>query len=291
MLPIQIKKNSLFLDLDKSIQVGAKDRKKYKSASPFPHIVIDNFLPVKAANLLLEKFPMHNKKNNDQLQGNYFEHNKKQTSPYDCHQEILNYFLFFNSTPFLSYLKELTGIDGLIPDPHFRGGGCHEIIKGGKLGIHADFRINKELHLERRINVLIYLNKDWKDSFGGNLELWNKKMTSKIHSVKPIFNRCVIFNTDSDAFHGHPEPLNTPEGVSRKSIALYYYSASKHLYKEIPALTTQFQSRNNDEKKELRMHKKLKKQIVESLLPPIVFSSIRATVIYIRDLLRMFKGR
>ena len=103
----------------------------------------------------------------------------------------------------------MTGIEGLIPDPDFLGGGFHETLRGGHLGIHADFNIHKRLILHRKINVLIYLNDNWKESYGGNLELWDKKMNGKVVSVSPTINKCVIFNTDIDSFHGHPDPLKS----------------------------------------------------------------------------------
>src|SRR5206468_2179145 len=98
-----------------------------------------------------------------------------------------------------------TGIPGLMPDPYFEGGGLHETKRGGHLGIHADFNIHSQLKVERRLNLLIYLNENWDKTFGGELELWNKDMKECAVRVAPIFGRAVIFNTDLDSFHGHPE--------------------------------------------------------------------------------------
>lgn len=220
---------------------------EYVFAEPYPHIVIDNFLPEDFANDLLKNFPKHSMENDVVFKGRVFEHNKRQIFPYACNKFIRESFYFFNSAPFLEFLESITNIKGLIPDPHFSGGGFHEITKGGLLGVHADFRIQERLHLNRRINVLIYLNKDWKKSYLGNLELWDSKMASCVKSIEPIFNRCVIFNTDSDSYHGHPDPLNVPEGVTRKSLALYYYTASLSIYDETPNLTTVFKARTKDE--------------------------------------------
>ena len=129
----------------------------------------------------------------------------------------------FNSAPFVRFLETLTGIDKLIPDPYFFGGGLHQIVAGGKLGIHSDFSRHNRLPLDRRLNVLIYLNKDWREDYGGHLELWNEDMTRCVRRILPAYNRMVIFTITDWAFHGHPEPLTCPPGVSRKSIALYYY--------------------------------------------------------------------
>lgn len=148
----------------------------------------------------------------------------------------------------MQFLEGLTTTKGVIPDPYFAGGGFQEISNGGQLGIHADFRINERLHLSRRLNVLIYLNKGWKEEYGGELEIWDKQMKVKVKSIAPIFNRCVIFNTDADSFHGHPDPLNTPEHIKRRSIALYYYTASKKIYDDLPAHMTMYAARPNDDK-------------------------------------------
>src|SRR6185436_17882303 len=127
-----------------------------------------------------------------------------------------------NSQVFLTYLETLTGIEGLIPDPHLFGGGLHQIVPGGFLKVHADFNRHEKLKLDRRLNVLIYLNRDWKEEYGGHLELWNRDMSRPERRVLPLFNRCVVFSTTDFSYHGHPDPLRCPEGRTRKSIAMYY---------------------------------------------------------------------
>lgn len=134
----------------------------------------------------------------------------------------------------------------MLPDPYFTRGGFHEISTGGLLGIHSDFRVNENLQLFRRVNMLIYLNKDWKEEYGGKLELWDQSMTAVVHSITPVFNRCVIFNTDAKSFHGHPEPLATPQGITRKSIALYYYTALEVKNEGKSADHTLYVARPND---------------------------------------------
>ena len=143
----------------------------------------------------------------------------------------------------LQFLEKLTGIAELIPDAYFTGGGLHQIERGGKLEVHADFNKLKGWNLERRINLLLYLNRDWKDKFGGHLELWNRQMTKSIRKVSPIVNRCVIFNTESDAYHGHPHPLRCPEGQTRKSMALYYYTNGRTDQRTVEPHSTLFQER------------------------------------------------
>jgi hypothetical protein len=129
-----------------------------------------------------------------------------------------------SSPAFLRWLEELTGEKALIPDPYLEGGGIHSIKAGGFLKIHADFNWNERLKLYRRVNVLIYLNSDWQPEWGGALELWTTDMTTCVQNVLPHINTMAIFTTDDKSFHGHPHPLTTPDGVTRDSIALYYYS-------------------------------------------------------------------
>ena len=116
-----------------------------------------------------------------------------------------------NSSTFIRSLEKLTGIDNLIPDPSLRGGGLHQVLPGGVLGVHADFTHHTDYDLERRVNLLLYLNKDWCDEYEGHLELWNKDATRCIKRIRPLAGRCVIFNTDSDSYHGHPRPLSCPD--------------------------------------------------------------------------------
>lgn len=128
------------------------------------------------------------------------------------------------SPAFLRWLMELTGEQALLPDPFLEGGGIHQIVAGGFLKVHADFNWNEQMQLFRRLNVLIYLNRDWNPAWEGSLELWEQDMSRSAVSVAPEFNTMVVFTTDDKSFHGHPRPLACPAGVTRDSIALYYYS-------------------------------------------------------------------
>ena len=129
-----------------------------------------------------------------------------------------------NSGPFIDFLEEVTEIRGLVPDPHLWGGGFHALPRGGKLGIHTDFNFHKKLGLDRRINVLVYLNRNWTEAYGGHFEAWCPNGNKAEARYLPIFNRVVIFGTTDFTFHGNPDPVACPEGMSRKSIAMYYYT-------------------------------------------------------------------
>ncbi|HHZ70715.1 MAG TPA: 2OG-Fe(II) oxygenase [Methylococcaceae bacterium] len=239
----------------------------YQKAKPFPHIVLDDFFPNTVIKKITHEFPEANSYanyNNDR------ERYKKAYNPDDLKSSYLrSLFYSFNAKPFLTYLENLTGIPGLIPDPDFNGAGFHEIGTGGHLGIHADFNIHNRLKLKRRINVLIYLNESWQEEYGGHLELWEKDMSKKALSIAPLMNRCVIFNTESDTFHGHPDPLKTPKGITRKSIALYYYTASDAILDEYRAHSTLFETRENSSDK--RDTKRIVKGSIKDLCPPMIY--------------------
>ena len=232
------------------IKVALDNKNKFNENKPFPHIIFDNFFNSKYLDLILENFP-ELEKNKNVLEFNSEKDKKKfATNKNFNYPEIINNFLnYLNSFEFLNFLQIITGIkEKLISDPYFSDGGLHETKKNGFLKIHADFNFHSDFHLDRRINVLIYLNKNWQESYGGELELWNKSMEKCEKKIFPIFNRLVIFNTNDFTFHGHPEPLNCPENMSRKSIALYYYSNGRpdqEINRKLPFHGTIYKNRKN----------------------------------------------
>ncbi len=203
-------------------------KKQYSMAEPFPHIQIDNFFSDEYLSTVLSEFPDLSKLNKSQ---NYKNQNEIKFANNDFEnfpQEIKNFFDFLNSQSFLDFLQNLTSIkEKLIADKQLNGGGLHEIKSGGLLKVHTDFNKHPTNNFDRRINVLIYLNKDWKNEFNGCLELWDKEMKECKQKILPSFNKMVIFSTTDFSNHGHPDPINCPKDISRKSIALYYFSEGR----------------------------------------------------------------
>ena len=211
------------------LALARENHKKYVTAEPFPHIVLDNFLPDKVIKEVLSGLvdPTKVEAAEDTTTYNQTSFRKAHitTDWFDkLGAPVENLFYQLNSPAFLEFLEALTGIEGLIPDPYLKGGGVHMIGPGGFLKIHADFNWHQKLKLDRRINFLLYLNPEWKEEYGGQLELWDTGMKSCQKKVLPISNRCVIFSTTDYSYHGHPDPLKCPEGMYRTSLALYYYS-------------------------------------------------------------------
>ena len=199
---------------------------QYKNAKPFPHIYIDNFLPEEAAEVALADFPEPK-----ELEWIKFHESKQRKLAYNAIEKVppgvREVMYFLNSRPILTFLEILTGIDDLIPDPYYSGAGLHQIQPGGNLEVHADFNKHPRFKLDRRINMLVYLNKEWKEEYGGHFELWNTEMTAAEEKILPVFNRCTIFSTTTTSYHGHPTPLACPPGRTRKSMATYYYSVGR----------------------------------------------------------------
>jgi hypothetical protein len=198
--------------------------------------VIDNFLPAPLAEELESAFPSPGSPiwwQYDNPLEKKLACNETAKLP-DLIRETLERL---NSPEACHELTALTGIDGLQGDPGLHGGGLHCIRPGGKLDVHIDYSLHPKLHLERRLNLIVYLNRDWEESYGGHLELWDAAMSRCEKRVLPVFNRAVIFNTGDGSFHGHPEPLACPPDRARKSLALYYLTPPR------PGATERFKAR------------------------------------------------
>lgn len=205
----------------------------FLAATPFPNLVIDGFLPEAHIRFLAEAFP---KPDHpiwlDRTGKSPYQFGKLgvgDTSRFHLLEPELRFALQeFNTPVFLRFLEATTGLEKLLPDPYFTGGAMHQICQGGILDVHTDFNRYDRLDLHRQLNVIIYLNDHWQPGHGGELELWDGNPMqggSLAHKIEPIFNRCVIFKTDKTSFHGHPNEWNAPAPATRRSIALYYYTA------------------------------------------------------------------
>ena len=228
---------------------------QFRMADPFPHIVIDDFLSGDFISRLNNEFPdISAKKKTGSTahipvileDGTEAQLGKEWLSREQLVPHIYRRLYWeLNSNPFVGLLEKITGVGSLLADPHLAGGGVHNTNPGGYLKVHADFNRHPQYELDRRLNLLIYLNQGWLAEYGGDLELWSANMETCVQKISPIAGRCVVFKTTSTSFHGHPHPLTCPADRSRRSIALYYYSngrpieegAEEHgtLWQELPA--------------------------------------------------------
>lgn len=230
-----------FFDYDRLAFKTEKLAELYKVNSPFPHMVIDEI----GSPFLMQKVEGSYKDAGERWHqyDNFFE--KKQAMDSISKMGQLTQMLIheMQSAPFIRFLEDMTGKTGLIADHTLRGAGMHQISRGGKLDIHADFNWHPKLKLNRSVNVLLYLNSNWQMEWGGQLELWDKDLSKCEKSIAPLFNRMVIFNSTDESYHGHPKELTCPEGTTRKSVAMYYYQspvetksdAHSTMFKKLPS--------------------------------------------------------
>jgi Rps23 Pro-64 3,4-dihydroxylase Tpa1-like proline 4-hydroxylase len=256
-----------FLPLSKMAEIAKASSVRYLSAKPFPHVIIDNFFDPALLDAILTEFP---KPKAIKWQTFDNEHEIKLASASESSFGPMTRLLLYhlNSITFLEFLSLITGIPNLIPDPCFDGGGLHQIVRGGKLGVHADFNKHPRYGLDRRLNLLLYLNKNWREEYGGHLQLWDREMSRCEAKILPIFNRLMVFGTTDFTYHGHPDPLQCPEDVTRKSLALYYFTNGRPVDETSGEHSTLFQARTSNEYK--LTFKQQCKRVAKDLLPPIV---------------------
>ena len=195
---------------------------QFKQAKPFPHLVFEDFLNLTPDELACvypaPDWPHWNKRQD------FYQSGKMYCRDTDVIPSLLSSMFYeLSSPPFLRFLEVITGIEGIIPDPYYEGGGLHCSGPEGVLMPHTDFHYYDRLKLYRRLNLLLYLNPVWEEGFGGCLELWEKAAQRPAKLVVPKWGTCVIFRTDDQSVHGFSTPIE--QGHWRRSLALYYYSS------------------------------------------------------------------
>ncbi len=211
--------DSFELELNKNSDI-------YQKNTPYPHIIIDNFLKDDVARKVAESFPSLDSsfwfQYDNPIEKKFATDDIRKFPPI-----IAKLIHVLNSKDFIEKIEKLMGIDSLFSDPYLHGGGLHCSRNGGKLDIHLDYSLHPKLEMERRCNLILYLSPKWDEKWGGHFEMWNDNISKCEKRIAPKFNRAVIFNTDDISFHGHPDPINCPENVSRNSIALYYLTETR----------------------------------------------------------------
>lgn len=207
---------------------------QYQNAMPFPNIVLNDIINPDLLQSVVDEFPdLENAEPNTRVKyWNPLEMKHITSGPANIGPRTQTLINYLNSQEWLDKLQIITGIpEPLIADPKLMGGGLHSSPKGGLLKLHVDFNKHYETGYDRRVNILIYLNKDWHEDWGGNIELWSSteeggKQVAEMRYVSesPTFNKMVIFNTTETSWHGLPDPIQCPDDRKRMSLALYYYT-------------------------------------------------------------------
>jgi hypothetical protein len=197
------------------------------TTKPFRYFVYDGFFKPEAAEQILSAYP-------DVTTGNWDgttyinQKNKFALTRFGEEYPLLQQvFDEFNGEKFLHLVENITSIPDLLGDEELFGGGLHQSVTGAFLDVHVDFNYHQTTRYHRRMNAIVYMNKDWKQEYNGYLELWDMKAKKQLENIAPLFNRCVIFETNEVSYHGHPKPLQAPGGLTRKSLAVYYYTKDR----------------------------------------------------------------
>lgn len=241
------------LDFERLNAATEQDAQSYQTATPFPHISFDDFLPEATYREALAQYPSPEQVSDWRRveatddKGRIAQNLKLGYSNEHRMGPVLRDLIYtLNSGAFIRYLEKLTGIPDLLPDPHLVGGGLHQYLPGAILRLHADFSKLRGSLLDRRLNLLLYLNEEWQPGWGGYLELWDRDMRECRERIAPTGNRCVIFSTTGTSYHGMPDPLACPPGKTRRSLALYYYSNGRPPDEAKPTHDTLWQARPHE---------------------------------------------
>jgi Rps23 Pro-64 3,4-dihydroxylase Tpa1-like proline 4-hydroxylase len=280
MLAVQTLTIDAFLPLARMKELAPSAHSSYTKAVPFLHIVIHDFFDPELLQPVLAEFP---KPGAIRWQSFDYESEIKVASAAQSSFGPVTRLLLchLDSITFLEILSAVTGIANLIPDPSFDGGDLHQIVRGGKLGLHADFNRHGSYNLDRQMNLLVYLNQGWREENGGHLEVWNRDMTRCEARVLPVFNRVIIFGTTDFAYHGHPDPLQCAEDMTRRSLAFYYFTSGRRA-EEISAEHSTLFRAHHDGECGSSAGRRLRSQIRGSIAPDSHASTERAFVTHTR---------
>ena len=198
--------------------------KTHNAGAPVPYTLIDNFLPEDLFKTL--SFEVDFLQESDWTVFSNGTSYRKECRNFTTTPRIQSMAYSFQGSTFLKWIEQLTGIDKLVADPHYRGGGITRVSRGNRLGLHNDFNWNEQIRLTRRTNLILYMNPEWDASWGGELEFWDFDQTECLVKIEPKPNRLAIWNYDERLVHGHPHPLMCPENVDRQNFIQFYYSSN-----------------------------------------------------------------
>ncbi|HPW85665.1 MAG TPA: 2OG-Fe(II) oxygenase [Chitinophagales bacterium] len=271
--------NFLKISIPELLELGKQKNAEYMQAEPFPSMYFDNLFDDDMLRKIIAEFPEIGKDKQDIKYENPNELKLATRGEYRFGPTTREFVHFLNSQPFLEFLQNLTGIkETLLPDPYLEGGGFHEIKQGGYLKMHVDFHKHKLTKLDRRLNILVYLNEDWKEEYGGHFELWERDMSKCAKKILPVFNRLAMFSTTDYSWHGLPDPLTCPPDRSRRSIALYYYTNGRPEGEvnigDKARITTTFATRDGQDSGKMKWFNTAV-NLANDLLPPIVVKAIK----------------
>ena len=192
--------------------------------NPVPMWIIDDFLPNDIFNeVVAEKSFVSNWTD---FSNEYSSSKRKESRNVTGAPLLESLMMSFNSNKTVNWLESITETEGLIPDPHYLGGGFCKVMSGSKLDLHTDFNWNNRLRLNRKVNLMLYINKEWNDDWGGALEFWDNEKSHCIQRIEPLPNRLIFWMYDTKLIHGFPGVLDCPDDISRDNLIHFYYNSN-----------------------------------------------------------------
>jgi hypothetical protein len=243
-------------------------RADYRSAKPFPYLVLDHLFSEELLDRVVREMPPPDEENWIQCDDDHLRQFSLR-SAVNLGEAGFQLVSFLHSARFLYFLSEVTGIWELLPDPYLQGAGYHLMPRGGKFDVHIDRNTAYSTGLIRRLSLLIYLNKDWKHEYGGQLELWSKDGEQREVIIEPTFNRTTIFEITDENYHGVPSVVRCPKGRSRNCFVAYYHTVESHGIKEVTPHTSVYGPRS------YRPRTSILRQLVKALVPPVMLRIVR----------------
>ena len=242
--------------------------KRFVEAKPYPHLVIDGLFNADWLSLIESEF-RDIRRHDWNTSENPAERRSGTRPDTRLPPATQTYFDLIYSGPFVRLLTQITGAPNLLPDPELWGGGMHQVPKGGRFEVHVDFQKHPRNKLDNRFALITFLNKDWPESQGGALELWEPDRSRCAAKVYPEFGRTILFKQSLETPHGLPTPITGPDGTIRRSLLAYYYTNGVEEAGRGDSLTTAFvrraQSNFRDEAKWL----------LKRCVPPILLDTMR----------------
>lgn len=243
-------------------------RAQYLAAKPFPHVVFDNLIDPGLLDQVVAQMP-------SMVEKNWVHEDDEHLEKFNLRSAVelrgagFDLAAMVHSANFLYFLSELTGIQHLLPDPYLQGSGYHVVPRGGHFDIHTDRNVAYATGLTRRLAMIIYLNKEWKHEYGGQLELWNSDASQCEAVIEPEFNKTVIFQVADPNYHGLPNTVACPPGRSRNSFAVYYHTVGMEGQRDLTPHSSLY-APNSHKRAKMTFSK-----LMKDMTPPIILRNVK----------------
>jgi hypothetical protein len=247
-------------------------REQYCLARPFPHVIIDGLFEPSFLVQLLAEAPQPGAEQWQTIELEDLERTNRMRSAMDVGGAGSEMVALMHSAAFHYLLSEITGVWQLLPDPYLQGAGHALLKRGDYFKVHADRNMAYDTGLTRRLAVIVFLNKDWRPEYNGQLELWDHSGERCEVKIEPEFNRTVIFEVAYPNYHGVPRPLECPADKLRRSFLLYYHTVGVGGADKLTPHTSRFAP------KFYRRQKSMLRRALELVTPPIVVNVVKRLI-------------